>query len=99
MQIHGIINDLTVTILIDDKLLKFVSARQIIVELVDLLVDDLNLLKVNILLQRNDILQVKQVLQFMNSIFVCQLIPDVLQMTINSERFDPYEWIGLSCEL
>ncbi|CCG24017.1 hypothetical protein CORT_0E04300 [Candida orthopsilosis Co 90-125] len=35
----------------------------------------------------------------MNSIFVCQLIPDVSQMTINSERFDPYEWIGLSCEL
>ncbi|KAI5955407.1 hypothetical protein CANMA_004624 [Candida margitis] len=93
-------HDSTMSFLIDEKMLNMVRDRDVIVELIDFIIDDLNLSNVNILLKRSDTLQVKQVLQFMHSLFVCQLIPDLSLFSINTtETFDPYEWIGLSCEL
>lgn len=88
------------SIVLEDELLEFVNDRQLIIELVDLLVDELNLQSVYILIKRSDDLsKMKRVLQFMNAIFVCLLISDSLQMAIDMEKFDPYEWIGLICEL
>ncbi|CAL1203982.1 unnamed protein product [Candida parapsilosis] len=100
VQLHGIINNSNVSIVLEDELLEFVNDRQLIIELVDLLVDELNLQSVYILIKRSDDLsKMKRVLQFMNAIFVCSLISDSSQMAIDMEKFDPYEWIGLICEL
>lgn len=91
--------------MIDEKLLNVVISsnedRQVvIVDLVDLLVDEFSFINVNILILRNgNVLQMKSFLQFMSCLFDVKLIGDLLQLAIEGESIDPYEWIGLSCEL
>ncbi|KAG5418460.1 hypothetical protein I9W82_003988 [Candida metapsilosis] len=105
VQLYGIIKDSTITILIDEKLLNVICSssenRQVvIVDLVDLLVDEFNFMNVNILISRNgNVLQMKSFLQFMSCLFDVKLHGDLSQLAIEGEVLDPYDWIGLSCEL
>ncbi|KAI5968065.1 hypothetical protein KGF57_000255 [Candida theae] len=92
-----------ITIIIDHKLLHAITAGsdpQAMVDLIDVLIDDFTFEKVNILVKRtsDDMLQLKKFLHFINSICEVRLIADLNSLS-EGESLDPYDWVGLTCDL